>query len=471
MRISSFLSGSILATSIAFSAAAQDTKEHLTALVAGYKAHFTCSATFNGGKSSEMIKLHELSEIYGGYTSIMAELPDAIIDKQAHTVGVKYSDVMPPRVSAWREGLGCSQLPIGADKADALYLPRLSKTVIASSANTAAGVNAPWPQGDMLSNSETSAALLDVFEKAFDRKSYGDGNLTSAVLVTSSKHLIGEKYLEGYTPYTSQRTWSVAKSIGASVLGAAVEDGILIVDAPAQIPEWSAPGDPRGKITLANLLHMSSGLYSGKAGNRTDQLYSGGARVTDRSTEHPLDAKPGTRWKYANNDTLLAVRSLRGAMNNDQKYLDYAYTKLLQPLGMHHTNLETDWEGNYILSSQVWTTSRDLARLGILYLNNGVWNGERILPENWRDFVSTPAPTASELPKRGRGWGYGAQFWLVGGVDGLPADSFLAAGNRGQSILIIPSKDIVIIRRGYDGGIRKGFSITQFAADVLIALE
>lgn len=471
MRISIGLTASVLSVVMAFAASAQDTKEHLAALAAGYKAHFTCSATFNGGKSLEMIKEHELSEIYSGYADLIVTMPAADIDREAGTVSVTYSDKMPPRVSAWREGLGCSQLPIGADKTDAKYLPRLSDDVLAASAGTSDGVDSAWPQGDNIAESQTSAALSGLFEKAFDRKTYGDGNLTSAVLVTSSKQLIGEKYLEGYTPYTSQRTWSVAKSIAASVLGAAVEDGILTVDAPAQIPEWAAPGDPRAKITLANLLHMSSGLYSGQAGNRTDQLYAGGARVTDRSTEHPLDAAPGTRWKYANNDTLLAVRSLRGAMGETQKYLDYAYTRLLQPLGMHHTNLETDWEGNYILSSQVWTTSRDLARLGILYLNNGMWNGARILPKDWRTFVSAVAPTASELPKRMGGWGYGAQFWLVGGVDGLPVDSFIAAGNRGQSILIIPSRDIVIVRRGYDGGKRKGFNITRFAADVLAALE
>jgi CubicO group peptidase (beta-lactamase class C family) len=251
------------------------------------------------------------------------------------------------------------------------------------------------------------------------------------------------------------------------VIGAAVHDGIIAIDEPAGLKAWSSPGDPRGEITLENLLHMASGLTSPTAGNRTDDIYFGGGRVVDHAVTNRLAAEPGTRWRYANNDTMLAMRALRERMNNDRKFLEYPFREILFPLGMDRTFLETDWNGDFVMSSQVWTTARDLARLGLLYLNDGVWNGKRILPEGWAAYVAAPAP---EQPERGPdGPGYGAQFWLYGERHGLPEGSYAALGNRGQFLMIIPSRDVVIIRRGFDDG--GGFDIARFSADVLAALE
>jgi CubicO group peptidase (beta-lactamase class C family) len=131
---------------------------------------------------------------------------------------------------------------------------------------------------------------------------------------------------------------------------------------------------------------------------------------------------------------------------------------------MHSTVAETDWRGNYILSSQVWATARDLARFGMLYLDDGVWNGTRILPENWLAYVSTPSG-----PQPAGEFGYGASFWLMNRSEGVPPDTIAAFGNRGQYVVIIPSRDIVIVRRGEDpAGTR--FDIAAFTRDVLAAL-
>ena len=449
------------------SAEAQDTDAHKRALVAGYKAAFTCSGIFNGDKNIKNITGQELSRIYPGYREILAELPEAVIDKKNNTVSVTYSDDMPPRTSVWRKHLGCSQMPIGSDIKHASMVPTVELPPVIDHAKE------PWPYGDNFKAKNNNANLAAVINQAFDRKTYGDGVLTTAVLVTSASEVLGEQYINTHTPYTSQRTWSVAKSIAASVIGIAVKEEILDLKAPANIPEWDNALDPRKAITLENLLHMSSGLYSGRSGSRTDQIYAGGARMTDRSTEAPLDAMPGTRWRYANNDTLLAVRSLRGAINDDATYLAYPFEKLLHKIGMNNTNLETDWEGNFIMSSQVWTTARDLARIGILYLNDGNWKGEQILPKGWGEYVRTPAPNQPPLTNaRGNPIrGYGAQFWLPTERFGLPVDGYLAAGHRGQYIYIVPSLDLVIIRRGYDesGGI--GFDMSAFSRDVLAALK
>jgi len=284
---------------------------------------------------------------------------------------------------------------------------------------------------------------------------------------------MAERYIDGFGIHTSQRTWSVAKSIGATVIGMAVHEGKLTTSAPAPIGEWQHPADPRKNITLDNLLRMASGLDSNRAGNRTDRVYAGGGRMSDTATEAALEAVPGMRWKYANNDTLLAVRTLRSVLKSETEYLDYP-ASLFRMLGMNDTRAETDWEGNFILSSQVWTTSRDLARLGILYLQDGMWEGKRILPEGWVKYVSSAAgPQPPSIRRNGTAIaGYGAQFWLFNErFPNIPNDAFAAMGNRGQYLVIIPSKNMVIIRRGHDPAGGEGFKIDKFVEDVLAALD
>ncbi len=443
--------------------------ESIKAQVAGYKAAFTCSATFNGGKSFEMIKQDELSGIRVDFRDYYDQLPDAKIHKSEKYVSAWYSDNMPPRYAVWRTGLGCVQLPTGAELA-----MRKDITTADLSYMRVQMVN-PWPFGDGVpENLNTSAALQAVINDAFTTNKYGDPKVMSAALVSSTNKLLAERYKDGYTPYTSQRTWSTAKSIAASVIGVAVEKGLLDVKAPANIPEWAAPGDPRQRITLENLLHMASGLDSTMAGNRTSFVYFGGALVTDKATRNMLEVPPGSRFKYANNDTMLAIRSLRATIDDDDKMLKFPAENLFRRIGMHNTVAETDWQGNFIMSSQVWTTSRDLARLGILYLNDGVWQSKRILPKGWREYISTPAPNQPPLKRRDGSpiAGYGAQFWLFPSrFAGMPDDAFSSAGNRGQYMMIIPSRNLVIIRRGYDSADGPRFNIAKFSADILKAIE
>lgn len=429
---------------------------HLS-LVAGYKAAFTCSAYFNAGRSPEQIAGDELHRIYRGYREAMATLPDAVIDEDKKTVSVSYSDDMPPRVSQWRPYLGCAQWPTGARSGD-IDLP---ETKLRQPRNL------PKPLPENLSDDET---LKGVVKAAFDRATYGEGTETTAVVIVKDGAVIAEHYREGFDAETPQRTWSVAKSIAATIIGAAVEEGILSVDEAARLDAWSAPGDSRGVITLENLLHMSSGLTSAAAGNRTDDVYFGGGRIVDHAIDHRLVAEPGARWRYANNDTMIALRVLRERMKNDKKFLAFPFEKVLLPIGMDRTFLETDWNGDFVLSSQVWTTARDLARLGLLYLNDGVWEGQRILPEGWAEYVATPAPSQPVDRREGENRpGYGAQFWLYGERHGLPEGSYAARGNRGQYLMIVPERDVLIVRRGFDDG--GGFDLAAFSADILTALE
>jgi CubicO group peptidase (beta-lactamase class C family) len=245
---------------------------------------------------------------------------------------------------------------------------------------------------------------------------------------------------------------------------------MIKVDAPADVPEWRKPGDPRATITLAQLMHMNSGLDTRGPGNRTDEIYVGGGAVTQVATSMPLEAAPGTRFRYANDDVLLAARALRAEIGDDQRFLAFPYQQLLWRIGMAHTTLETDWEGSFIMSSQVWTTSRDLARLALLYLNDGVWNGERLLPEGWARFVATPAGAQPETAA-GTGPGYGALFWLYGPRQGVPEGTYAMVGNRGQFVFIVPSRRMVIVRRGFDPETGARFDPAAFAREILASVK
>ena len=446
-------------------AQAQETEAHRRALAAGYQAAFTCSGVFNNnGRHPSLLTNRELSGVYPELRPYIG-IEGSLIDPRASTVSVSFSDDLPPRIAFWRPGLGCALLPIGASAEAAAHVPKL--TILPPrrlAVRWARGSAEVIPEKDAL-NSDVMA----VVEKAFSA-SYGDKAATSAVVVVKDGEIIAERYAENFGPEIAQRTWSVGKSIAATVIGIAVEDGVLKVEDPAPISHWRKAGDPRGAITLANLLHMGSGLYSEARGNRTDAIYHGGTTVEEKAIGMPLEAKPGARFRYANNDTLLAMRALRKAIGDDAKYLAFPFEKLFWKIGMIHTFAETDWNGDFIMSSQVWTTARDLARFGQLYLQEGKWGEEQILPKAWIDFVRTPAPAQPQSAIEGDGPAYGAQFWLHGPKQGLPEGTYAAHGNRGQYVVIVPEANMVIVRRGYDPvGEGGGFDIQRFAADVIAA--
>lgn len=448
--------------------AAQENEATVMAYAAGYKAAFTCSATFNANKGLEAIAKHELTGIYNLVQGKVNALT-ADIDTETKSVRVSYNDAMPPRIAQWRPYMGCVQLPVGTVNYEANDLPTPAGLAASDPHND---TGEPWTDRNGVNAKTGNAGIDAAIAKAFMNGEYGSHARTSAILIATPDRIIAENYIDGFTPTTSQRTWSVAKSIAASVIGAAVEQDILDVKSNALMPEWNRPLDPRRNITLENTLQMASGLDSNRAGNRTDRLYIGGGLVTDTSSRTAVEARPGSRWKYANNDTLLAVRSLRAALDDDAAYMAFPFKALLHKIGMTHTYLESDWEGNFILSSQVWTTARDLARLGLLHLNDGMWDGERILPKGWAEYVATPAP--SQPPKAADGRptrGYGAQWWLYQDFSGLPSDTYAALGNRGQILMIIPSKNLLLIRRGYDLAGGPGFQMHEFAADVIKAMD
>ena len=267
------------------------------------------------------------------------------------------------------------------------------------------------------------------------------------------------------TMHTPQRTWSMAKSLAATLIGRAVNLGHIKVSMPATIPQWHHAGDPRAAITINQLLRMNSGLWTDGPGNHTDSVYWGGASVTQTSAVAPLEAEPGSRFNYANNDFLLATYSLMTRLGRDAPA--FPFTEVLWPLGMTHTTPETDWQGNYVMSSQVWMTARDSARLALLYESDGVANGKRLLPKGWAHYVSS---TSGAQPTNPKSWRYGAGFWVYGPRYGLPSGTFGMDGSRGQYAIIVPSAKVIVVRRGFDP-LHTRFDVTRFTHDVLDVLN
>ena len=423
------------------------------ALAAGYKALFLCSAIFNAERngatrSPESVMSWELTGIQQPLDQIVQDLPyETMRDSGGYLLGVSVSwtDDLAPRIADTHAQGGCSVRPIAMSDRDAWL--------------TATGYErdrAEW-QSDLSVLAASKVVALE--ESAFSNE-YGADARTTAALVARGDEIIFEHYAEDFGPAVPQRTWSVAKSLAATIVGVAVERGVVEVGQSAGL--GVSDDDPRRAVTIDHLLRMASGRYSDTPGNSTDPIYFGGATVDERARTWPLVYAPGSVWRYANNDTLMAIEALPEAERN-------RIPATMLWLNMPHTAVETDWQGNYVLSSQVWSTARDLARLGQLHLNDGVLpDGTRILPEGWVEYISNPA---GPQPGGSRGWGYGAGWWLLNDSEGIPADTFMAAGNRGQYIVVVPSRDIVIVRRGEDPAGGSGFDIEAFARDVLATLD
>jgi CubicO group peptidase (beta-lactamase class C family) len=449
----------LLAAPAASQQVAREPSAYDRAIAAGYKALTLCSAMFNGqGRTQAQVEALELTGIYPEYDAILPTLTTHVTPRDGFTgrVEVAFDPALPPRIAHWVNNQGCTILPIGSRGEG-----RGTRWVIDASDLLTVSDARPWPAGDAMPPVQTSAELAVPVARAFDGASYGTGR-TTGIVVLHDGRMVAERYAGGFGPHVAQRTWSVAKSIAGTLVGIAVAEGALHPDSPPPIPEWE--NDPRNAILLDQLLRMASGLHNSPAGNRTDATYFGGTSVTQEIASWPLAAAPGSRFRYANNDILAAVRGLRHAINDDDRYHAFPRSRLFAPLGMTRTVAETDWQGNFILSSQVWSTARDLARLGLFWLQDGVWEGRRILPEGWMAYM-----TRSSGPQPASGPGYGATLWLFGPAQGLPAGSYAAQGNRGQYVMVVPSRHLVIVRRGEDGiGMR--FDIARFTADVIAAL-
>ena len=417
----------------------------------GQQAIFMCNGLFTSNRTLEQVFKQELAFLPNPVGT--PEGGDYQVDhgRRAVTVGAP-GKATPQMRAAFREGIGCVILAPDQTLADIDGLPVLEMA-------PPSGITSEllWPDGDRvpprpLPSYIDTVALQSASDWSFDRES--PEQVTLSLLVVHKGEIIHERYAPGVDMATRTRTWSTAKSIASTLIGMLVDDGRLSLDAPLGFEFFpaSVPGsDPREAITLRHVLNMSSGLDT--VDNRGHEYaigsglsYWAGSSSVVGARSRALMREPGTNWDYENYDTLLGVYAMKRALGSTERYREFPRRALLDRIGMRNTLVSTDRFGDFVLSSQVYTNARDLARFGLLYLQGGLWHGE------WIEFVRTPAPATAT-----RGNFYGGQWWLVpDDRTDVPSDAYSTSGNRGQYTMVVPSHDLVIVRRGLDYG-RQGF--------------
>jgi CubicO group peptidase (beta-lactamase class C family) len=320
-----------------------------------------------------------------------------------------------------------------------------------------------WPMGDRpetspLPEGVDQAKLAAALDAAF-RDAAG---LTAAFVVVHKGRIVAERYAPGITKDTQLESWSMGKSLAATLFALLVKDGTYTIDQPAPVPLWQKPGDPRAAIRNTDLLRMSAGLkFMGnqEAGSNAAYpdhyfIYTGGIDAFEYSITRPQEYAPNTDGRYRNSDPLTVTYLTKLAVTKrGENFLTWPQRALFDRIGIRRQVLETDPWGNFLITGYDYGTARNWARIGMLYEQDGMWNGERILPEGWAKYVSTPAP-AWRRPE------YGGLFWLNQiNTWNLPAETYFAAGAGGQNTWIVPSLDLVIVRMGHmrgQGAARRG---------------
>ena len=433
---------------------------------AGY-AKVMCTAAFMTGLAPDFA-----AENVGYFTApyeVRAKFGRPVIDRANQAVHVTLPNGMT-RTAKYVGSQGCVALPLGETTVH-------FKPVIVQSQLPDA-VTVPWPMGDVLPSTPLSAEVdASKLKAAVDAAFEPPEAMTAAFVVTWKGRLIAERYGDGVDIHTPLEGWSMGKSITATLLGILLNRGAYKLYQPAPIPEWQTPGDPRAKIRIEDLLHMSSGLrirapqdpdYD-PSGPYPDHLYlyTGGVDSYHYAATRPQQWPPNTVGRYRNTDPVLISYLVRLAVERrGQEYLTFPQRALFDKIGIRTMRIETDPFGNFLGQGYEVGCGRDWARLGNLYLQDGVWNGERLLPEGYVKFVSTPAPAwvADKLPI------YGGFFWINGlGQYPVPRESYYMAGAGGQTTMIVPSNNLVVVRLGHYKG--EAFGALAFRKALALLME
>ena len=446
---------------------------------AGYKAKMLCSYLFVSGRQLDDVLNNDLEP----FNPLLAYV-DADVDYENKSVTATAFGLVTRR-AVYNDCLGCTLIP-PSWKPDQLKFPPAC-----IDPEPAVPETVPWPTGDLNAEATTSpeidfAGLQAALDKEFSEPNPEKPRRARAVVVVHKGHIVAERYAPGFDKAMPMHGWSMTKSITSALVGILVGQGKFSVGDPAPIAEWRRPDDPHGAITIDHLLHMSAGFDFhhdvSPVGQRQQALF-GAIDSTKYSIECPLEVEPGSRWEYANANPHSLWRIIRDTFGgNDEDYLKFPRHALFNRIGMRTALIEPDPYGNFIGTSFGWASARDWARFGLLYLNDGVWEGERILPEGWVDYTRTPAPAAEHKH-------YGALFWLNAGAKEfshmtrqqkgmqnvppfprLPEDAYFAMGHDGQVVAIIPSRQLVVVRLGLSRS-DETWDYESFMADVLAAIK
>jgi CubicO group peptidase (beta-lactamase class C family) len=414
-----------------------------TALVgSGYSAAILCGAVFVSARAPQAVEAEDLTG--PGFELLR------YFDKQVEPTGKRVTASfhgLAAQTATFRDGFGCTR--IDGDVTDLATVPYLSPL-------PPADPEALWPEGervdlDALGQGIDQAQLDAAVAAAFAEPDPAHPRNTRALVVVHGGRIVAERYAPGFNKTMPLIAWSVTKGAMNALIGLRIMDGKLAVTDKGLLPEWRGEDDNRRDISLDDLLRMSSGLafdenYDDPLGDVTEMLFVKNDMASFAASK-PLLHAPGTHWAYASGTSVLLARVLRETFASADDYLSYPRQRLFGLLGMRSAVLETDASGTFVGSSLLYASARDSARLGLLFLNDGMWRGERLLPEGWVAYTLTPTKAAPDQS-------YGAQMWLKlpesegYGEPPMPDDAFYFLGHDEQIVAVVPSRDLVIVRLG-----------------------
>jgi CubicO group peptidase (beta-lactamase class C family) len=423
--------------------------------LAGY-AKVLCSAVFVSNRDPA-----EAFKNSGFFLFPDAERPGVTyaVDRAQKLVRMTHGSIT--RTAKFYGDQGCIIHP---DNHDGIYF-----TPVAVKTRLPEAAAQPWPMGDAAPTDAPATGIDRArVDKALDLAFADPDALTAAVVIVHKGQIVGERYMPGITKDTQLESWSMGKSLTATLFALLAKEGVYKIDDPVPVPEWRKAGDPRGAIRIADLLHMASGLrfiagqdpdYTVDKGYPDHTLiYTGAIDAFTHSLTRPQQFPPNTEGRYRNSDPLIVGWLVKQAVTKrGEEYLTWPQRALFDRIGIRRQVLETDPYGNFLLTGYDYGTARNWARIGQLYLQDGVWQGQRLLPEGWTTFVSTPA-AAWKQPV------YGGLFWVNGdGAWPIPKSAYFANGAGGQRTVIIPTHDLVVVRMGHYRGDRRGMDALKRA--------
>ena len=410
-------------------------------IMRGMAAKTLCSCIYVAGRSPESVIRKEL-QVFPGLSAI-----DFKINNDDSTVTTAL--LWQTSKAIYRKGLGCTLLS-EANESDVR-----GQRLNIDAGNYPAQDTIPWPVGDLYAF--TTAKNIDrhgidkIVEGAFQEQDPENPIHTHGVVVVYNGKIVSERYAAGFNHNSIMTGWSMTKSITNALVGILVRQGKLRVEDPAPVAEWM--NDERRTITLNHLLQASSGLAWSEnyflPGSDFHNMFIHSDDKAGYAIGRELEHTPGKYFQYSSGTTNILSQIIRRTVG-EKDYHTFPYRELFEKIGMHHALLEPDASGTFVASSYGYASVRDWARLGLLYLNDGVVNGERILPEGWVEYSTTPAPAAPMGE-------YGAQIWLNRGdpgnpnkvkFPGLPHEAIVFSGFEDNFVVIVPSKNLVIVRLG-----------------------
>jgi CubicO group peptidase (beta-lactamase class C family) len=440
-------------------------------LATGFVAKYICSSTFISNRDPEIVFREEVEPV-----NILAKVVDFRINREQKSV-TSTSFGLFGLTAIYREGCGCS-LVIGTTAEEMASQKLVPPDFIKKRPQHRADL--PWPAGDQgpvdpsamgVNRQRLEKALAAAFAEPGPKKP----RKTRAVVVVYDGRLIAERYAPGFDKNMPLLSWSMSKSFTNALVGILVRQDRLDIMKPAPVPEWQKGNDPRKKITLDQLLRMSSGLkFEEEYMPLYDVTYMlfGSYDFAAYAAAKPLETTPGSKWNYSSGTANIVARIVRQTIEKEyDHYYSFIYDELFDKIGMYSAIIEADSSGTFVGSSYALATPRDWARFGLLYLQDGAWQGEQLFSPGWVTYTTTPTPGA---PKGE----YGAHIWLnAGSTDdpenrrwpSAPRDAFAATGFQEQKVIVIPSKKLVLVRFGATSD-RKSWSTDEFIKNILACL-